>query len=282
VVDRTGLRKRLLRQLLPSAAFALSAVAAHPALAQSPPPGVAVSVQLGSAHGGLLPVSAAVKASAAVSTAGGSGAGLLPPASLGAGVSVGTGTGVPPPVSASAGAGVSAGSGTGVLPAVTAGVGAGASAASGSGSGALPVSAHVSADVGPAPATGGSAAPAPEPAAQQPAGDPPPAAPDPAPPAAARAAFTERDPGWGGDGYRGTAVAAASAAPAPAADQPLTLCSQRILASLFLRCPAPPGSGASLAQTGTPLPVALAGLPLIALGLALYRRARPQRSRRSA
>jgi hypothetical protein len=225
---------------------------------------VAVSVQLGSAHGGLLPVSAAVKASAAVSTAGGSGAGLLPPASLGTG------------------AGVSVGTGSGVLPAVTAGVGAGASAASGSGSSALPVSAHVSTDVGPAPATGGPAAPAPEPAAQQPAGDPPPAAPDPAPPAAARAAFTERDPGWGGDGYRGTAVAAASAAPAPAADQPLTLCSQRILASLFIRCPAPPGSGASLAQTGTPLPVALAGLPLIALGLALYRRARPQRSRRSA
>jgi hypothetical protein len=266
VVDRNGLRKRLLRQLLPSAAFALSVVAAHPALAQSPPPGVAVSLQLGSGQGGLLPVSAAVKASAAVSTAGGSGAGLLPPVSLGTGAGVSVGTG----------------SGTGVLPAVTAGVGAGASVAAGSGSGALPVSAHVSTGIGPAPATSGSAAPDPEPAAQQPAGDPPPAAPDPAPPAAATAAFTERDPGWDGEGYRGTAVAAASAAPAPAADQPLTLCSQRILASLFIRCPAPPGSGASLAQTGTPLPIALAGLPLIALGLALYRRARPQRSRRSA
>jgi hypothetical protein len=157
---------------------------------------------------------------------------------------------------------------------------AGASVATGSGSGAPAVSAHVGALVGAAPATRSASAPAPT--AAKPAGDPPPAAATPPSAAAAPSAFTEREPGWDAAGYRLTGVTAGPPAAVTAADQPLTLCSQRILASLFIRCPAPAGPGAGLAQTGTPLAVALAGLPLIALGLALYRRARPQRSRRSA
>jgi hypothetical protein len=155
-------------------------------------------------------------------------------------VSVSVHVPVAPQVSVSLGVSVGAGSG-GVLP---------------------PVSASVDVGIVPAGLIAPAAGSAP-PGASRPAGADPVAATATTTPGSSLSGYVERDSWTGPD-----------APPASAAPAPLTTCANPLLGQLFIRCQAAPGTS-GLASTGTPLiPAGLLGVPLIALGLALYRRSR--------